>query len=85
MYNKLYMNQYILVSIITSIIFFLIKFIKMRFVDKESEPLKNIIKESGYVFISSIISGFLIDQFKFNNILENIKETPSVFTNEPGF
>lgn len=79
------MNQYILVSIITSIIFFLIKFIKMRFIDKESEPLKNIVKESGYVFISSLLGGFLMDQFKFNNILENIKETPSVFTNEPGF
>jgi|TARA_B100000282_G_C31464635_1_gene368411 hypothetical protein len=57
----------------------------MRFVDKESEPLKNIVKESGYVFIASLLGGFLMDQFKFNNILENIKETPSVFTNEPGF
>lgn len=79
------MNQYILVSIITSIIFFLIKFIKMRFVDKESEPLKTIVKESGFVFVSSLLGGFLMDQFKFNNILENIKETPIVFTNEPGF
>ena len=57
----------------------------MRFVDQESEPLKNIFKESGYVFIASLLGGFLMDQFKFNNILENIKETPSVFTNEPGF
>ena len=79
------MNQYILVSIITSVIFFLIKFIKMRFVDKESEPLKTIVKESGFVFVASLLGGFLMEQFKFNNILENIKETPSVFTNEPGF
>ena len=79
------MNQYILVSIVTSIIYFLVKFIKMRFVDKENEPLKIIIKETGYVFISSLLSGFLMEQFKFNNILENIKETPGVFTNEPGF
>lgn len=57
----------------------------MRFVDKENEPLKIIIKETGYVFISSLLSGFLMEQFKFNNILENIKETPGVFTNEPGF
>ena len=79
------MNQYILVSIVTSIIFFLIKFIKMRFVDKENEPLKTIVKETGFVFISALLGGFLMDQFKFNNILENIKETPTVFTNEPGF
>jgi len=79
------MNQYILVSIVTSIIFFLIKFIKMRFVDKENEPLKTIVKETGFVFVSALLGGFLMDQFKFNNILENIKETPTVFTNEPGF
>ncbi len=79
------MNQYILVSIVTSIIFFLIKFIKMRFVDKENEPLKTIFKETGFVFVSAVLGGFLMDQFKFNNILENIKETPTVFTNEPGF
>ena len=79
------MNHFILVSVVTSIIFFLIKFIKMRFVDKEVTPLKVIVKETAYVFISSLIGGYLIDQFKFNNILENIKETPSVFTNEPGF
>lgn len=79
------MNQYILVSIVTSIIFFLIKFIKMRFVDKENVPLKTIVKETGFVFISALLGGFLMDQFKFNNILENIKETPTVFTNEPGF
>lgn len=79
------MNQYILVSIVTSIIFFLIKFIKMRFVDKENEPLKTIVKETGFVFVSAVLGGFLMDQFKFNNILENIKETPTVFTNEPGF
>ena len=79
------MNQYILVSIVTSIIYFLVKFIKMRFVDKENEPLKIIVKETGYVFVASLLGGFLIEQFKFNNILDNIKETPWVFTNEPGF
>ena len=79
------MNQIIILSIITSIIFFLIKIIKMRFIDKENEPFKEIVKETGIVFISSLLSGFLIEQFKFNNILENIKATPSVFTNEPGF
>jgi len=79
------MNQIIIISIITSIIFFFIKFIKIRFLDKENEPIKEIVKETGFVFISSLLSGFLMDQFKFNNILENIKGTPSVFTNEPGF
>ena len=79
------MNQYVLVAIITSIIFFLIKFINMRFIDKDTIPLNTIVKESGIVFISALLGGFLMDQFKFNNILQNIKESPGVFTNEPGF
>lgn len=79
------MNQYVLVAIITSIIFFLIKFIKMRFMDKDTIPLNTIVKESGIVFASALLGGFLMDQFKFNNILQNIKEAPGVFTNEPGF
>ena len=79
------MNQSILVAVVTSVIFFLIKFIKMRFVDHENEPIKTIVKETGYVFLSALLGGFLMEQFKFNNILENIKEAPTVFTNEPGF
>ena len=79
------MNQSILVAVVTSVIFFLIKFIKMRLVDHENEPIKTIVKETGYVFLSALLGGFLMEQFKFNNILEKIKEAPTVFTNEPGF
>lgn len=79
------MNQTILIAVVTSVIFFLIKFIKMRFIDRESEPIKEVVKESGYVFLSALLGGFLMEQFKFNNILDTIKETPTVFTNEPGF
>ena len=56
----------------------------MRFVDHENEPIKTIVKETGYVFLSALLGGFLMEQFKFNNILEKIKEAPTVFTNEPG-
>ena len=79
------MNQSILTAVVISVIFFIIKFLKMRFVDNESEPLKTIVKETGYVFASALLGGFLMEQFKFNNILETIKEAPAVFTNEPGF
>lgn len=79
------MNQSILAATVISVVFFIIKFLKMRFVDNESEPLKIIVKETGYVFAASILGGFLMDQFKFNNILDTIKEAPAVFTNEPGF
>ena len=79
------MNSYILNSIITSIIYFIIKFIEMRYIDKETKPVKDLFKSTAIVFIASICGGFLMEQFKFNNILENIKEVPKIFTNEPGF
>ena len=57
----------------------------MRFINKETTPVKEIFKNTVVVFLSSIIGGFLLEQFKINNIFENIKDVPNVFTNEPGF
>ena len=79
------MNTYILSSIVISVIYFIIKFIEMRFINKEATPIKDILKNTLIVFISSIMGGFLLEQFKINNIFETIKEVPNVFTNEPGF
>lgn len=79
------MNNYLLTSIIISIIYFIIKFIEMRFVDKETKPLKDIIKETAIVFLSSILGGYILEQFKIPNLLESVKEIPKVFTNDPGF
>jgi hypothetical protein len=78
-------DSYMITGAIISIIYFLIKFIEMRFIDKESKPLKEIMKNTTYVLFSSIIGGFLIEQFKFNNLFEKVKEVPKVFTNDPGF
>ena len=79
------MNNYILTSIVISIIYFIIKFIEMRFINKEATPIKEVFKNTIAVFLASIIGGFLLDQFKLNNIFETIKEAPNVFTTEPGF
>ena len=79
------MNNYILTSIVISIIYFIIKFIEMRFINKEATPIKEVFKNTIVVFLASIIGGFLLDQFKLNNIFETIKEAPNVFTTEPGF
>ena len=79
------MNNYLLNSIIIGIIYFIIKFIEMRFVEKEAKPLKDIIKETALVFLSSILGGYILEQFKIPNLLGSIKEIPKVFTNDPGF
>tara|TARA_Y100001970_G_C13955040_1_gene710202 strand:+ start:401 stop:637 length:237 start_codon:yes stop_codon:yes gene_type:complete len=78
------MNQVITSSII-SIIFFIFKFIEMRFILKENKPLKSLFTDSLIVFIAATVAIILLEQFNLNEIIGNIKETPSVFVNKPDF
>jgi len=78
------MNQVITSSII-SIIFFIFKFIEMRFILKENKPLKSLFTDSLIVFISATVAIILLEQFNLNEIIGNIKEAPSVFVNNPDF
>ena len=78
-------NTFIVAGII-SIVYFLVKFTEMRFVDKESKPLKLLIRDSLLVYFSVIASDFIIGQI--NPIMNGIKggsnATP-IFTDNPGF
>lgn len=78
------MNQVITSSII-SIIFFIFKFIEMRFILKENKPLKSLFTDSLIVFIAATVAIILLEQFNLNEIIGNIKEAPSVFVNKPDF
>jgi hypothetical protein len=78
-------NTFIVAGII-SIVYFLVKFTEMRFVDKESKPLKLLIRDSLLVYFSVIVGSFLMDQLK--PIMDDSNSTPcmpSVFTDNPGF
>jgi hypothetical protein len=78
-------NIFIFAAII-SIIFFITKFIEMRFVDKESKPLKLLIRDALLVYFSVVAGHFIIGQI--NPLLRggssNSFVTP-VFTDNPGF
>jgi hypothetical protein len=79
------MNVFIIAGII-SFVFLIAKFIEMRLIDKESKPLKYLIRDSLLVYFSIIIGFFIIDQIKpmlQNN--ENIVTSPIVFTDNPEF
>jgi hypothetical protein len=78
-------NTFIVAGII-SIVFFLAKFCEMRFVDKESKPLKVLIRDSLVTYFSVVVGLFLVDQLK--PLLENSSintSTPVVFTDNPVF
>lgn len=78
-------NKYILIAFIISIIYSIIKFIEMRFIKKENKPLKQIVIDIIIVFLSSILTLLLMDQFNINEMITNIKKTPHVFTDKPEF
>ena len=77
------MNNYLLNGLVSSIIYFLIKFVEMRFY-QDNRPLKELLRESLVVFIASASGGYILDQFNCS-IMDNIKEIPKVFVNEPDF
>jgi hypothetical protein len=78
-------NTFVVAGII-SVVFFLAKFCEMRFVDKESKPLKVLIRDSLVTYFSVVVGLFLVDQLK--PMIENgvgASTSPSVFTDNPTF
>jgi len=70
---------------IISALFFIAKFIEMRFIEKENKPLKFLVRDSLVVYFSVISGNFILEQL--NPIMEGsmVNNQPSVFTDNPGF
>jgi hypothetical protein len=75
-----------LIALIIAIVFLVIKFIEMRFIDKESKPLKLLIRDALLVYLSVVAGYFILEQLKpvIQNGGTDIINTP-VFTDNPGF
>tara|TARA_X000000368_G_C22438807_1_gene453756 strand:- start:271 stop:504 length:234 start_codon:yes stop_codon:yes gene_type:complete len=67
---------------IISVIYFLLKFIEMRFIVKENKPLKLLFRDTLVVYIGSILGLSVYSQF---NELSTVAAQPEVFTNDPSF
>jgi len=78
------MNK-LLSSSVISVIYLIIKFLEMRFVSKENKPLKKLVLDALIVFVASVITSFLFEQFDITNILNKINTTPVILTNTPNF
>jgi hypothetical protein len=77
------MENIFIIATIISIIFFIVKFIEMRFIKKESKPLKFLIRDALLVYFSVIISNFIINQI--NPVVNSVQKITPVFTDNPGF
>jgi hypothetical protein len=79
------MDNIFLVAGIISIIFFIAKFLEMRYIEKDAKPLKVLIRDALIVYISVVSGSFILDQL--NPIIkDNIMPTsPIAFTDNPPF
>ena len=60
----------------------------MRFVDKESKPLKHLIRDTLLVYVSVVLGSFVLNQLK--PILSEVEgvsggDSPAVFVDNPSF
>ena len=61
------MDNIYIISVIIAVIYLLAKFIEMRFIMKESQPMKNLIRDSLLVCFSTISGLFIANLFKKNS------------------
>ena len=78
------MENYFYSASVLSIIFFIFKFIEMRFITKSNKSLKELMIDSSYVFFSVVVGLFIIEQFNGQKIKVGGTRT-QVFTDNPNF
>lgn len=79
------MDNIFLVAGIISVIFFIGKFLEMRYVDQEPKPLKLLIRDSLLVYVSVVTGSFILDQLKPVINETELPATPLAFTDNPPF
>ena len=77
------MDSIFVIAGIITIIFFIAKFIEMRFIEKENKPVKLLIRDSLLVYVSVVLGYFILGQL--NPMIQNGGENPVVFTDNPEF
>jgi len=80
------MSNIFVIATVISFTFLLAKFMEMRYIEKESKPLKFLIRDSLVVYVSVVFGNFIIEQLHSmaNNSGGGKKITP-VFTDNPNF
>ena len=79
------MNNIFLVAGIISVIYFIGKFLEMRYIDNEPKPLKLLVRDTLLVYVSVVCGNFIIEQLQpvLNEV--DIQDNPMVFTDNPSF
>jgi hypothetical protein len=81
------MDNIYIISGVIAFIFFLGKFIEMRFIERESKPLKMIVKDTLLVYVCTIIAFIILEQLKpiIQESSGGAPMTQIAFTDNPTF
>jgi hypothetical protein len=88
------MEKIFIIALLITISFCAIKFIDMKFIDKQMKPLKYVIRDAVFVLISSFSAIYIVlysnqNISEFFNVVTSTKTlnpaTTQVFTDAPGF
>jgi len=89
------MEQILLLAFAITVLFFFLKIVEMKYLDKEIKPFKTVLRDTVSVFISTIVCSFIYFYFnkQIHDFFNIITATPSintssnipVFTDDPGF
>lgn len=80
------MTSIFVIAAAVSFVFLLVKFLEMRHVEKESKPLKVLVKDALIVYFCVILGNFIINQI-YSSVMNGgggAVATP-VFTDNPSF
>lgn len=80
-------NNLIIVGAVIAIIYFIIKFLEMRFIETESQKtMKILIRDTIVVCVSSIAGIYVLQQFKILDKADSsVMSSPAVFVGTPEF
>lgn len=81
------MDNIFIIATVISVIFLIVKFIEMRYVEKDSKPLKLLIRDALLVYFSVVVGYFILQQLK-PIITDGDKlsgGTTPAFTDNPNF
>jgi hypothetical protein len=79
------MDNIFLVAGIISVIFFIAKFLEMQYVEKESKPLKVLIRDTLVVYVSVVFGSFILEQLSPVIKETSLNISPVAFTDNPPF
>ena len=79
------MDNIFLVAGLISVVFLVSKFLEMRYVEKESKPLKLLIKDTLLVFVCILFGNFVLEQVKPVMDETLVASVPAAFTDNPPF